>query len=60
MKGKINGWVSRINTRAGIKSSNSITEVIAAEEQRMKERQAQHEIERKTIREAEERAHQKH
>jgi len=34
-------------------------EVIAAEEQRMKERAVQHEAERKTIREAEERAHHK-
>jgi hypothetical protein len=41
-------------------NSDFTTEVIAAEEQRMKEREAQHEAEKKTIREAEERAHQKH
>jgi hypothetical protein len=39
--------------------SNIALEVIAAEEQRMKERAVQHEAERKTIREAEERAHHK-
>jgi Hypoxia induced protein conserved region len=35
-------------------------EVVAAEEQRIKDRQAQHEKELKTIKEAQEKAHQKH
>jgi hypothetical protein len=57
---KINGWVS--SHAVGVTSffPDSFIEVIATEERKMKEHQAQHEAELKTVREAEERARHKH
>jgi hypothetical protein len=60
MKVKINGWVSSPTVDGTSFFPDSSIEVIATEERKMKERQAQHEAEMKTVREAEERAHHKH